>query len=69
MTTIPYHIADKRTGEWKEHPRFKGVLLKPLLTRADNPRANINLVRTNRGEAGKVVLRVKAGGIRHLLFE
>jgi quercetin dioxygenase-like cupin family protein len=49
MTTIPFHIADKRAGEWKEHPRFKGILLKPLLTRADNPHANINVVRVPPG--------------------
>jgi quercetin dioxygenase-like cupin family protein len=49
MTTIPFHIADKSAGEWKEHPRFRGVLLKPLLTRADNPHANINVVRVPPG--------------------
>jgi len=49
MSTIPYTLADKNVGEWKEHPRFKGILLKPLLTSADNPHANVNVVRVPPG--------------------
>jgi quercetin dioxygenase-like cupin family protein len=44
-----HRIADKNTGDWKEHPRFKGILLKPLLTSADNPHANVNAVRVPPG--------------------
>ena len=49
MTTLPYTLADKNTGEWQEHPRFKGILLKPLLTHLDNPHANVNVVRVSPG--------------------
>ena len=45
MANIPITLTDKNTGEWKEHPRFKGILIKPLLTSADNPHANVNIVR------------------------
>ena len=49
MPDTPYPIADKNSGEWKEHPRFKGILFKPLITRADNPHANVNVVRVPPG--------------------
>jgi quercetin dioxygenase-like cupin family protein len=42
-------IADKEAGDWKEHPRFAGVLMKNLLTAADNPLANVNAVRVPPG--------------------
>ena len=49
MPPIPYTLADKNAGEWKEHPRFKGILIKALLTNADNPHANVNVVRVPPG--------------------
>jgi quercetin dioxygenase-like cupin family protein len=49
VSPIPYTLADKNTGDWKEHPRFKGILIKLLLTSADNPHANINAVRVPPG--------------------
>ena len=51
MTTIPLTLADKNTGEWKEHPRLKDIMIKPLLTSADNPHANVNVVRVPPGSA------------------
>ncbi len=42
-------IVDKEAGEWKEHPRFKGILFKALVTRAENPYANMNVVRVPPG--------------------
>ena len=45
MSELPVTIGDKNLGEWKEHPRFKGILLKSLLTREDNALANVNVVR------------------------
>ena len=38
-------IASLNTGAWQEHPRFPGIMMKPLLTRTDNPLASINGVR------------------------
>ena len=46
--------ADGNTTTWKEHPRVKGSLLKPLLAAAENPLANLNLVQ---GPVGGVVPR------------
>jgi quercetin dioxygenase-like cupin family protein len=44
MTDFPISVVDKNTGEWKEHPRFQGILLKSLLTKEDNALANVNVV-------------------------
>lgn len=38
------HIADIHANEWSEHSRFKGIQLKNLLTAANNPLANVNVV-------------------------
>ena len=46
--TLP-RIADLETGEWQEHSRFPGIYLKSLLTPADNPFANANVVRVPPG--------------------
>jgi quercetin dioxygenase-like cupin family protein len=43
MPSIPT-IANLYGGEWKEHPRFKQILMKQLLTAEDNPLANVNTV-------------------------
>ena len=37
-------IANLHGGEWKEHPRFKKILMKTLLTTVDNPYTNVNTV-------------------------
>ncbi|HKZ70518.1 MAG TPA: cupin domain-containing protein [Anaerolineales bacterium] len=47
-------ITDTTTGEWQEHPRFPGILMKSLLTTADNALANVNLVQVPPGrEVGR----------------
>ncbi len=38
-------LVDGNTLSWEEHPRIKNILMKTLLTSADNPMANISLVR------------------------
>ena len=45
----PARIADAQAGEWTEHPRFAGVLLKALLTSADNALASANVVQVPPG--------------------
>ena len=51
---FPIRIADTTAGEWQEHPRFAGIWMKPLLTRADNALANVSLVRVPPGrEVGR----------------
>ena len=37
--------AVKTIVDWKPHPRFARVFLKPLITRAMNPDLTVNLVR------------------------
>lgn len=37
------------TNDWKPHPRFAGVFLKPLITREMNPGLTLNLVRVAPG--------------------
>ena len=49
MTKIPVEILDSQSGEWTEHPRFKGILIKNLLTRQQNALANVNVVRVPTG--------------------
>jgi quercetin dioxygenase-like cupin family protein len=44
-TNLPASIADAAAIEWAEHPRIKNVFVKTLLTAADNPLANVNLVK------------------------
>ena len=44
MSEFRVTIGDKNSGEWKEHPRFQGILLKSLLTPGDNALANVNVV-------------------------
>ena len=51
MTTLP-RIIDLTAGEWQEHARFPGIYMKGLLTPADNPLANVNVVRVPPG--GKI---------------
>jgi quercetin dioxygenase-like cupin family protein len=46
---LPARFADAQAGEWGEHPRFAGVLLKGLLTSADNALASVNVVRVPPG--------------------
>ena len=44
-TPLPARVVDSAVENWGEHPRFKGVLLKQLLTGADNSLASVNMVR------------------------
>jgi len=46
---LPARIADAASGEWQEHPRFRGIYLKGLLTSADNGLASVNVVRVPPG--------------------
>jgi quercetin dioxygenase-like cupin family protein len=48
LTTLP-RVADLAAGEWEEHPRFPGIQIQGLLTRMDNPFANVNAVRVPPG--------------------
>ncbi len=49
QTPFPTRIADVASGEWQEHPRFRGIYMKGLLTSADNPLASVNAVRVPLG--------------------
>ena len=42
-------VIDLLTGEWQEHARFPGIQMRGLLTRSDNPFANVNAVRVPSG--------------------
>ena len=42
-------VVDLLTGEWQEHARFPGIQIQGLLTRLDNPFANVNAVRVPSG--------------------
>lgn len=42
-------IVDAAKVEWGDHPRFAGVQMKALLTKADNALANVSLVRVPLG--------------------
>ena len=44
-------LVDGNALPWNEHPRFKNIDMKALLTSADNPLANISLVRVAVGSA------------------
>jgi quercetin dioxygenase-like cupin family protein len=44
-------VADLAAGEWQEHVRFPGVSMKALLTRSDNPFANVNVIQVPPGAA------------------
>jgi quercetin dioxygenase-like cupin family protein len=37
-------IVDSADAEWGEHPRFAGIQMKALLTKADNALANVSMV-------------------------
>lgn len=38
-------LVNSADVDWQEHPRVKNVFMKTLLTAADNPLANFNLVK------------------------
>ena len=44
-TPLPARVVDSEHVTWGEHPRFEGVMLKQLLTAADNGLASVNMVR------------------------
>jgi quercetin dioxygenase-like cupin family protein len=46
--TLP-RVVDLLTGEWQENPRFPDIQMQGLLTRLDNPFANVNAVRVPSG--------------------
>ena len=46
--TLP-RVVDLLAGEWQEHARFPGIQMQGLLTRLDNPFANVNAVRVPSG--------------------
>jgi quercetin dioxygenase-like cupin family protein len=46
--TLP-RVADLEAGEWEEHVRFPGIYIKGLLTPADNPFANVNVIQVPPG--------------------
>ena len=48
-TPLPARVVDSQLETWGEHPRFAGVLLKQLLTSADNGLASVNMVRLGAG--------------------
>ena len=37
-------IVNSAETEWGNHPRFSGIQMKPLLTKADNALANVSMV-------------------------
>lgn len=47
-------IVDATAVAWTPHPRFAGISMRVLLTSADNPYANVNVVRVPVGaEVGR----------------
>jgi quercetin dioxygenase-like cupin family protein len=48
-SALPARVVDSQFGEWREHPRFPGVMMKQLLTSADNGLASVNMVRLPAG--------------------
>jgi len=42
-------VVDIAAGEWREHARFKGILMKGLLSTEDNSLASVNVVRVPLG--------------------
>lgn len=46
--TLP-RVVDLVIGEWEEHPRFPDIQIQGLLTKLDNPFANVNAVRVRSG--------------------
>ena len=46
-----FPLVDGLAVPWNEHPRFNNIHMKALLTSADNPLANISLVRVPVGLA------------------
>jgi len=51
-TPLPARVVDAAVETWGEHPRFAGVMLKQLLTSADNGLASVNMVLL---KAGRVI--------------
>ena len=51
-TPLPARVVDAAVETWGDHPRFAGVMLKQLLTSADNGLASVNMVRL---AAGRVI--------------
>ena len=47
-------VVDGTALQWEEHPRIKDVYMKKLLTSAENPLANISIVKV---PAGNIVSR------------
>ena len=51
--TLP-RVADLMVGEWQEHTRFPGIVMKGLLTVSDNPYASVNVIQVPPGgEVGR----------------
>jgi quercetin dioxygenase-like cupin family protein len=46
--TLP-RVVDLMTGEWEEHSHFPGIQIQGLLTRLENPFANVNAIRVRSG--------------------
>jgi quercetin dioxygenase-like cupin family protein len=46
---LPAPVADESAGEWAPHPRFANILMKQLITSAENPHASISRVRVPPG--------------------
>jgi mannose-6-phosphate isomerase-like protein (cupin superfamily) len=65
MKSFPIKIADKNTGEWQEHPRFKNIMINTLLTRQDNALANVNSVRVPTG--GVISTHIHAGQVETIM--
>jgi quercetin dioxygenase-like cupin family protein len=47
-------IVDSNALHWEEHPRIKNIYMKTLLTSAENPLANVSLIRV---PVGNIVTR------------
>jgi len=45
----PAAIVDSAAVDWTEHPRFRSIGMKALLTSADNPLAGVNAVQVPPG--------------------
>jgi len=48
-STAKARIVNAAEVQWGDHPRFAGVQMKALLTKADNALANVSLVRVPLG--------------------
>ena len=54
-------VVDLLDGEWQENPHFPGIPMQGLLTRLDNPFANVNAVRVPPG--GRISRHRHAGQV------